>query len=33
MFLQKGSQKNAKTKNGLEMLYLQAEAAWNIWNE
>ena len=23
----------AKTKNGLEMLHLQAEAAWDIWNQ
>jgi len=32
-FLEKGKNKKAKTKNGLEMLYLQAEAAWNIWNK
>ncbi len=32
MFLKKGSQQNAKTKNGFEMLVLQAEAAWKIWN-
>ncbi len=31
LFLQKGQTRGAKTKNGLEMLYLQAEAAWNIW--
>ena len=30
-FLKKGKEKNAKTKNGLEMLCLQAEAAWKIW--
>ena len=23
----------AQTKNGLEMLYLQAERSWEIWNE
>ena len=23
----------AKTKNGIEMLHLQAEAAWDIWNK
>lgn len=23
----------AKTKNGIEMLHLQAEAAWEIWNQ
>ncbi|KOY87926.1 shikimate dehydrogenase [bacterium 336/3] len=33
MFLKKGSTQKSKTKNGLEMLYLQAEAAWNIWNK
>jgi shikimate dehydrogenase len=22
----------AKVKNGLEMLYLQAEESWEIWN-
>lgn len=31
-FLQKGSQKGARIKNGLEMLHLQAEKAWEIWN-
>lgn len=25
--------KGAKVKNGLEMLHLQAEAAWEIWNQ
>lgn len=33
MFLKKGLAQKSKTKNGLEMLYLQAEAAWNIWNK
>jgi shikimate dehydrogenase len=32
-FLKKGTIQKSKTKNGLEMLYLQAEAAWNIWNK
>lgn len=32
LFLQKGQQRGAETKNGLEMLYLQAEQAWEIWN-
>jgi len=32
LFLQKGNNKGAKIKNGLEMLHGQAEAAWNIWN-
>jgi shikimate dehydrogenase len=27
------AKKGAKTKNGLEMLHLQAEAAWEIWNQ
>jgi shikimate dehydrogenase len=33
LFLKKGQEKGAKTKNGLEMLHLQAERAWKIWNE
>jgi shikimate dehydrogenase len=33
LFLQKGKAKGAHVTNGLEMLYLQAEAAWKIWNE
>ena len=32
LFLRKGKEKGAKIKNGLEMLYLQAEKAWEIWN-
>ena len=31
-FLAKGNQVGAKTRNGLEMLSLQAEKAWEIWN-
>jgi shikimate dehydrogenase len=31
-FLRLGKQYGASTKNGLEMLELQAEAAWQIWN-
>jgi len=31
-FLKNGREKGAKTKNGYEMLVLQAEAAWQIWN-
>lgn len=31
-FLKRGRQKGARTKNGLEMLHLQAEASWDIWN-
>ncbi len=30
-FLQKGIDKNSKVKNGLDMLHLQAEKAWEIW--
>jgi len=32
LFLQKGQARGATIKNGLEMLHLQAEAAWEIWN-
>lgn len=31
-FLQKGIDKNATIKNGLDMLHLQAEGAWKIWD-
>ncbi|HWZ23140.1 MAG TPA: shikimate dehydrogenase [Cytophagaceae bacterium] len=31
-FMKKGAERGAKTKNGLEMLHLQAEKAWEIWN-
>ncbi len=33
LFLQRGRAAGAQTKNGLEMLELQAEAAWAIWNQ
>jgi shikimate dehydrogenase len=33
LFLRKGMAQGAATQNGLEMLRLQAEAAWEIWNE
>ena len=33
VFLQKGEQQETIIKNGLEMLHLQAEKAWQIWNE
>ncbi len=33
LFMQKCAEKGAVAKNGLEMLHLQAEAAWNIWNQ
>lgn len=31
-FLKRGKQKGAAIKNGEEMLYLQAEKSWEIWN-
>ncbi len=31
VFLQKAAARGAKTKNGLEMLHLQAERSWEIW--
>ena len=30
-FLKKGTEQGCHTKGGLEMLHLQAEAAWQIW--
>lgn len=32
-FLCEGMKKGARTKNGYEMLVLQAEESWRIWNE
>jgi len=32
LFLKKGKAQGARTKNGLEMLHLQAIRAWEIWN-
>ena len=32
LFLKTGREQGAITKNGLEMLLLQAEGAWEIWN-
>ena len=32
LFLKKGKSRGAVTKNGLEMLHLQAVRAWEIWN-
>jgi shikimate dehydrogenase len=32
-FLSEGMKKGARTKNGYEMLVLQAEESWRIWNE
>jgi len=33
LFLKKGKQKGATIKNGLEMLNLQADKAWEIWRK
>lgn len=33
LFLKKGNERGAATKNGLEMLHLQAEAGWRFWHE
>ena len=33
LFLKKASNYGATVKNGMEMLLLQAEEAWKIWNE
>ncbi len=33
LFLKKGRREGAVIKNGLEMLHLQAEAAWEIWHQ
>ena len=33
IFMKKAAMQGAVTKNGLEMLLLQAFAAWNIWNK
>jgi shikimate dehydrogenase len=32
LFLRKSKERGAKIKNGMEMLYLQAERSWYIWN-
>lgn len=33
LFMKKGTEQGATVKNGLEMLLLQAFAAWEIWNK
>ena len=33
LFLKKGAEQGAITKNGLEMLHLQALASWDFWHE
>jgi len=32
LFLQKGEERGATIRNGLEMLIIQAEESWRIWN-
>ena len=32
LFLQKGVEQGAKVQNGLDMLIIQAEESWRIWN-
>jgi shikimate dehydrogenase len=32
-FLKKGEERGCKTIGGLDMLYLQAEKSWEIWND
>jgi shikimate dehydrogenase len=31
LFLEKGEERGSTIKNGLDMLHLQAEKAWDIW--
>jgi shikimate dehydrogenase len=33
LFLQKGEERGAAVKNGFDMLVIQAEESWKIWNE
>ena len=33
LFLRKGEERGARIQNGLEMLLIQAEENWKIWNE
>lgn len=33
LFLKRGAQQGAETKNGLEMLLLQAYASWDFWHQ
>lgn len=32
LFLKEGKRRGCRTSNGIDMLYGQAHAAWNIWN-
>jgi shikimate dehydrogenase len=33
LFLKKGAEMGSIIKNGADMLVIQAEESWNIWNE
>ena len=33
LFLEKGEAAGARIKNGNDMLVIQAEASWSIWNQ
>lgn len=33
LFMKKGIERKAQVKNGLEMLIIQAKAAWDFWNK
>jgi shikimate dehydrogenase len=33
LFLRKGMEQRATIKNGAEMLVIQAEESWKIWND
>ncbi len=33
LFMKKGAEQGTKTLNGLQMLHLQAEKSWGIWNK
>ena len=33
LFLQKGEERGAAIKNGQDMLIIQAEESWKIWNQ
>lgn len=33
LFMKRGKEQGAVVKNGLEMLHLQADAAWKMWHE
>ena len=32
LFLKRGQERGCITKNGIEMLHIQADKAWEIWN-